>query len=601
MTSPAMVKLSVVIPTFNRRRILERTLPALSAQDFPPHDYEMIVVVDGSTDGTAELLRDWKPNCAFRTLEAPRRGVSAARNVGIRAAVGELVLLLDDDLIAAPDLVRQHWTSHSGPEPCVVHGPILIAPGSSRTLLSHSRECFFEDHYRQLSPAMELRFPHGIPSLLTVLTQLANASVPRDLLLRCGGFDEQIRAAEDLELGLRLWKMGASFRYSPAATTYEFYVKSSQAYLRGQARALGAGDLITGRKHPEYRPHSRLAHFAETPSAKKWIRDALMRFPLSPVSFLALPLRLEEWFCRWPSMRQAGFRLLSFAETVAAWRGALSAAGSWKELEREFDRRLPVLMYHHVGPHRPGASSEMSISPEQFEREMQWLARRGYVGVTPSDWLRWLRTGKDLPEKPVLLTFDDAYADIAQYALPVLTRCGFKGAVFVVTGHGGGTNIWDQAKGRDTLPLMSEEQIRHWAGQGIEFGAHSRTHADLTQLSADECLKEVQGSKSDLAALLGSPVVSFAYPYGKYNDAVRELVRGEFDLAFSAKEGMNYLRSDPHLLGRTYIGPDDSLRHFAHMVRRGKRVRSLRVKLALRTRLRRAATILLGRETGENC
>lgn len=598
MTSLTMMKLSVVIPTFNRRQILERTLAALSAQDFPPDDYEIIVVVDGSTDGTAELLRDWKSKCAFRTFNAPHRGVSAARNMGIRAAVGELVLLLDDDLIAAPDLIRQHCAAHSTLEPCVVHGPIYIAPGSSPTLFGHIRECFFEDHYRHLSPALDLRFPNGIPSLLTVLTQLANASVPRDLLLRCGGFDQQIRAAEDLDLGLRLWKMSASFRYSPAATTHELYVKSSRDYLRGQARALGAGDLITARKHPEYRPHSRLAHFAETPVPKKWIRNALMRFPLSPVPLLALPLGLERWFCRWSSLRQAGLKLFSFAEPVAAWRGALSAAGSWTELKNEFDRRVPVLMYHHVGPRRHGVSSELSVSPEQFEQEMRWLARRGYVGISPSDWLRWLRDGKDLPAKPVLLTFDDAYADIAKYALPVLRRYGFKGAVFVVTGQLAGTNTWDEAKGHDTHQLMSEEQIRYWAGQEIEFGTHSRTHADLTQLSANECIQEIAGSKADLAALLGSSVVSFAYPYGKYNDAVRDVVGGEFDLAFSVNEGMNYLRSDPHLLRRTYVGPDDSLIDFGHIVRRGERVKSLRVKLALRTRLRRAAALIVGRKTG---
>lgn len=595
-----MMKLSVVIPTFNRRQILERTLTALSVQDYPPDNYEIIVVVDGSTDDTTEWLRDWNPTCTLRMFEAPHRGVSAAWNVGIQAAVRELVLLLDDDLIAAPDLIRQHCASHSGPEPCVVHGPTYIAPDSSSTLFGHIREGAFADHYRHQSRAPELRFPNGIPSFLTVLTQLANASVPRDLLQRCGGFDEQMRAAEGLELGLRLWKMRASFCYNPAAATHEFYRKSSWDYLRGQARALGAGDLMTARKHPEYRPYSRLAHFAETPVLKKWLRNALMRLPVSPVPFLSLPLRLEKWLCRCSWTRQAGLKLFSFTETVAAWRGALSAAGSWTELQDEFDRRLPVLMYYHVGPRRAGALSEWSIVPEQFEREMRWLVRGGYLGIAPSDWLRSIRTGKGLPEKPVLLTFDDAYADIANYALPVLVRCGFRGAVFVATGQLGGTNTWDEAKGRETLQLMSEEEIRHWACQGIEFGAHSRTHAGLTEVAGDESRQEIAGSKTDLVALLGCPVVSFAYPFGKYNDAVRDLVRGEFDLAFSVKEGMNYLQSDPHLLRRTYVGPDDSPVDFGHMVRCGERVRSLRMKLALGTRLRTAAAIVRGHDTGGN-
>ena len=110
---------------------------------------------------------------------------------------------------------------------------------------------------------------------------------------------------------------------------------------------------------------------------------------------------------------------------------------------------------------------------------------------------------------------------------------------------------------------MTAEQIRYWDGQGIEFGAHSRTHAHLSKLSAAELSAEVVGSKDDLSALLGHPIVSFAYPYGDYNDAVRDLVRDEFDLAFSVQEGLNYLSGDRHLLKRAYIGPTDLMIDFA--------------------------------------
>ena len=106
-----MIRISVIIPTYNRRHVLERTLPGVLAQDFPPQDYEVIVVMDGSTDGTAEMLRDLKPKCSLRVLESQHRGAGAARNVGIRAAVGELVLFLDDDLITTPGLlgsIAQH-------------------------------------------------------------------------------------------------------------------------------------------------------------------------------------------------------------------------------------------------------------------------------------------------------------------------------------------------------------------------------------------------------------------------------------------------------------------------------------------------------------
>lgn len=584
-----MIKLSVIIPTFNRRHVLQRTLPALLAQDLPPEEYEVIVVMDGSTDGTAELLRDWKPKCAFRALQAPHRGPSAARNEGIRASVGELVLFLDDDLMGVSDLLRQHCAAHSGSEPQVVHGPIYVASESSETIPRYYFEIGYKDYYRSLNPNMELRYPANFAPSIAVLSSVANTSMPRDTFLRCGGFDEEIQVSEDLELGLRLWKMGVPFRFRPTAIAYEYYVKTSREYLEWQARTAAPGDLRICRKHPEYRPFSLLAPVAETRFLKRWLRRALLGMPVSAVPLLAAPLRFENWFYRFVPMRRAGLRLLHIAERTTRLRSARSAAGSWKALESEFGRRCPALMYHHVGPMRPGIFHEWTVSPERFERQIRWLARRGYAGIRPSDWLRWRREGTGLSEKPILLTFDDAYSDTAEYALPILRRYGFGAAVFVVTLRIGGTNTWDEVQGCSTLQLMTAEQIRYWAGQGIEFGAHGRTHADLTKLSVAECADEIVGSKNDLAVLLDSPVVSFAYPHGEYNEPVYELVKGEFDLAFSVEEGMNYLRGDPHLLRRIYISPNDSLIDFALGVRWGglKRFRDWRVRFGIRSRLKR--------------
>jgi peptidoglycan/xylan/chitin deacetylase (PgdA/CDA1 family) len=442
-----------------------------------------------------------------------------------------------------------------------------------------------------LEPILDGLDPKSIPPGITVIASIANSSMPRDLLLRSGGFDEEILAAEDLELKLRLWKMGASFRYQPAAVAYELYDKSSWQYLWIQARALGAGDIRICRKHPEYRPYSALSSLATTSRAKRWLRSALMRSPVSPVWFLALPLRLEKWFYRCGPLRSAGVHLFSLAARIAQLRSALSVAGSYNALEKEFGIVCPALMYHHVGPSHPGTHRELTVSPTQFERQIRWLARWGYTGIRPSDWLRWRREGTGLPRKPILITFDDGYAETAEYALPILRRYGFGAAVFVVTERIGGTNTWDEAEGRGTLQLMTAEQIRHWAAEGIEFGAHSRTHADLTQLPAHKCAAETSGSKSDLETLLGAPVVSFAYPYGHVSESVRDLVRAEFDLAFGVDEGLNCLSGDPHLLKRRYVGPDDLLLDVAVGFRWRREARwlsDLRIKLALRSRLKKA-------------
>jgi len=166
--------------------------------------------------------------------------------------------------------------------------------------------------------------------------------------------------------------------------------------------------------------------------------------------------------------------------------------------------RLPVLLYHHIGPNHAGLYPSLTVAPSVFEEQLRWLAGRGYVGIRPSDWLRWRREGTPLPKRPILLTFDDGYADLADYAFPALRACGFGAAVFIVTGRIGGTNAWDPVQGSGTLRLLSGDQIRYWASQGIEFGSHSRTHADLTTLSSAQLDDEVSGSQSELAGILGT-------------------------------------------------------------------------------------------------
>ena len=147
-----------------------------------------------------------------------------------------------------------------------------------------------------------------------------------------------------------------------------------------------------------------------------------------------------------------------------------------KPFERKREVLVPVLLYHNVGPFRPGTNPTLTIPVETFEEHVRWLKRQGYAGIRSSDWLAWCREGKGLPDKPVMLTFDDAYADCAEYALPILAQHGFNAAIFVVTDQIGGANSWSRKNRGATLPCMTEEQIRNWAARDFEFGSHTRTH-----------------------------------------------------------------------------------------------------------------------------
>ncbi len=588
------MKLSVVVPTYNRREVLlSQTLPAIFGQDFPADEHEVIVVVDGSTDGTAEALRRLHPRCWLRVIEQPNRGPSAARNNGLQAARGDLLLFIDDDIICGPDLLKQHVEAHTGTEPVIAYGPISIASGTPPSLLKHATEVWYQRYYGHLETQGGLKFPQDD-------YLISNSSLPRATLITCGGFDDNMPAKEDYELGLRLWKMGVRFKYLPQSHAHEFYLKPSRYVLRNDGESFGRTEVLLSRKHPDYRPYSPLAALGKIVGWRRWWRRISVRLPVNPVGALIPPLWICDKLCRFPRVQRAGHHLLGVGRGIVESRAAAKEAGSWNALQREFGMRLPVLLYHHVGPLRPGTMPGLTVSPQRFERHVRWLARRGYTGIRSSDWLRWLREGKGLPEKPVLLTFEDGYADLAECALPLLRRYGFSAVVYIVTGQLGGTNAWDEARGFGAHRLMTVEQIRYWAGQGIEFGAHSRTHADLTTLSANELSEEVIGSGKDLESVLGERVVSFAYPYGFHNQEVDDCVRGAFDLAFIAHdddEGLNHLRTDPHLLLRTMVQSNDSLLDLECRARWGHNpFLNLRARIGLRSRLQGAARHVFGRD-----
>jgi peptidoglycan/xylan/chitin deacetylase (PgdA/CDA1 family)/glycosyltransferase involved in cell wall biosynthesis len=579
-------KLTVLVPTRNRRDVLiTRTLPAMFNQDISPEDVEIIVVVDGATDGTAEALRQLRPACSLRVFEQANRGPAAARNIGIHAARGESILFIDDDIICGHGLFQRHLQAHGSGEPAVAYGPISLAEGTPSSVLKYAVDVWYRQYYGHIDAQGGLRFPQDE-------YLISNSSIPRSSLVACGGFDETMTAKEDFELGLRLWKLGLQFTYLPQARAYEFYLKPSRYVLREDGKAFGETEVLLCRKHPEYRQYSVLGILGKLPGWKLLWRQIYARLPVNPVGLLTPPLWLCDKLCQFPAMQKLGHRLLGTGRGVVEFRSAARQAGSWKTLQSEYGQRLPVFLYHHVGPDRPGMVPGLNVSAQDFERHVCWLARRGYTGICPADWLRWLREGKGLPKKPVLITFDDAYQDLLESAFPVLRKYGFGAAVYVVTGQVGGTNVWDQAHGFGALRLMNAEQIRHWSGQGIEFGAHSRTHVDLTTLSPQELHDEVVGSGKDLESLLGSPVASFAYPYGFHNPAVVDSVRNAFDLAFIVDpktEGLNSLGTDTHLLMRTLVPATDSVADIEYRARRGySPIERLRARLRLRSRFKRA-------------
>jgi peptidoglycan/xylan/chitin deacetylase (PgdA/CDA1 family) len=172
--------------------------------------------------------------------------------------------------------------------------------------------------------------------------------------------------------------------------------------------------------------------------------------------------------------------------------------------------RVPILMYHYISVPPPDADIyrlDLSVRPDQFEAQMEWLAVNGYHPIRLMDLEYALESGAPLPDKPIVLTFDDGYLDNYQYAFPVLKNYRFPATFFVITQF-----VDDNKTG-----YMGWAQLAELSKAGMEIGSHSVDHPDLRLKYGVSLNDEIAGSKQTIELRLGIPVRSFAYPSGKYD------------------------------------------------------------------------------------
>jgi peptidoglycan/xylan/chitin deacetylase (PgdA/CDA1 family) len=185
---------------------------------------------------------------------------------------------------------------------------------------------------------------------------------------------------------------------------------------------------------------------------------------------------------------------------------------------------------------------------------MYSLAKRGFVGISLSDLLDGWDGLAKLPARPVVLTFDDGFANFVEHAAPVLSELGFRATIFAVSGRCGRTNDWPhQAPAIPRLPLLSWSQLAEMVTAGFEIGAHSVTHRPLTEITPAEAEREIVESKERIEEELGRPVKTFAYPFGMFTRTHCEIVRKHFRGACSVKLGKAKRESDRHQLPRLDI------------------------------------------------
>lgn len=308
------LSISVVVPTYNRRELVQRTLQTLFAQTLPAGDFEVIAVVDGSTDGTAEALQAVAAPCAFRVIEQENRGLAGARNTGWRAARAHLVLFLDDDMLCDAGLVGAHLAAHEEGGRLAAFGALFLSEDSPRSLAA---ECFNREigamHLaHRTSPETEWRLTNCV---------FSNSSIGRDLLEEFGGFDERFRMREDLELGLRLLRGGVGAKYVPAARAFQYYAKTTADLMR-DAEAFGRADALLAETHPETVIEGQLRWLARE---RRWKYRALRLAAHAPRLWdvaLKPVCAVGERFIGIGRMRDAGVRALQIRRRLRWLRSA---------------------------------------------------------------------------------------------------------------------------------------------------------------------------------------------------------------------------------------------------------------------------------------
>jgi peptidoglycan/xylan/chitin deacetylase (PgdA/CDA1 family) len=188
------------------------------------------------------------------------------------------------------------------------------------------------------------------------------------------------------------------------------------------------------------------------------------------------------------------------------------------------DMDIPILMYHDVEPGAAG-NYAFSLPLRQFQDQLDELQRQGFETISFRELFAALDGSGSLPVKPVILTFDDAYASIGSYGVPLLLERGMKGTIFVVADAVGGCNHWDMERGAKRMELMNQGMLERAIAGGMEIGAHGCAHLNLEELDEAGQLDEIVRSKAQLGKLFGIEVNVFAYPYGAHNSGVADMVK----------------------------------------------------------------------------
>jgi glycosyltransferase involved in cell wall biosynthesis len=327
---------SIVMPSHNRRNQLARALSHLAKQTYPAALIEVVVVLDGCSDGSARMLEEKRATFPFRlqVLEQSQGGPACARNAGVLAAQGEYILFVDDDVMATPELVMEHYRTHQAHPSTVVTGTMSRPPDHVRPVWVRWEEYILEGQYQDL---LEGRYEITPRQFYT-----GNGSLKREWIIQAGMFDESFKRYEDVELAFRLERLNLGFKFNPAATGYHYASRSYRSwtqmhYLYGRyavklGQEKGLPHMIDSQLE-EFGDRHWLTRFLSQKLLNHRTLQKITAFGLLKLAQLAALLRQE----------RKGYQALSCVANILFWQGFN------EELHPTTPKKLPTVKHRFWG------------------------------------------------------------------------------------------------------------------------------------------------------------------------------------------------------------------------------------------------------------
>ena len=213
-------------------------------------------------------------------------------------------------------------------------------------------------------------------------------------------------------------------------------------------------------------------------------------------------------------------------------------------------------MYHHIQDPPPGSDAirrDLSVPPSSFEEQLRYLKKEGYETITLNDLTLHLTRGIELPERPIIITFDDGYADAYAHAYPLLKRYGYSGTFFLIS----------EPIDNEDPAFVSWDQVIEMHEAGMTFEPHSYNHPDMRNRGFDFVVFQILAPKEAIEARTGETCRFFAYPVGRYDDFVIDVLKSaHYWGGVLTEQGATHTADDLFTLRRVRVHGDDDLGAF---------------------------------------